>query len=386
MDGLINTIVAFMSDLMPELTFADVSARWLLVQEAAANPQSHPQIALLALGIVIAVILIALMTVVMIILARTQEESYELLDAEGQVLGEIDKEDAEKLMAHPRVSPQMVRTVQYTSILGTMFVLFALVVGSGLSTGTTVYCTSCHSSPHAEEDRLVSIHDGMTCVSCHESGSVAQRLSVNLIPRAGHSVAGLFDPADSNAVDIQYGTVASVTCRKCHEQQIAGVIYPSPSGEGVSVRMSHKEPVEAGMPCVECHHFTAQQTHRVTVRGMQTCLYCHNGETASLDCTYCHKARPTEAAKADIANTWAQQLVHNPASDYCYDCHDPRPCDACHGTRVPHSAEYRDANHPVYWSLHAEDTYRIGINQCKICHYTGSASGAGPCTDCHPDF
>jgi len=401
MESLRNVLsLEWWRNFVSGLTFADVSQRWQMVKDVAANPQSNPQIALLALTAVLILILIVVLSLMMLYFARVakQDEEYELLDDDGNVVGVVSKREAEALMEDRAVAASgdndrladtiVLKQSPYITSLLAIGVVAALLVGANVGTRTDVFCGSCHETPHDKEDVILAqAHKDVSCVDCHEGGNIIQSLTVNLMPRAVHSMRGFTAAVSEDGRNVSgYGSVSAAACGNCHMDQILdGIVKDSAQGQR-AVRMSHAEPVKAGMSCSECHIFTSAQESRLMRTGMQSCIYCHNGAEASIDCSTCHSVSRTSAKGPDIGDNWAKQLIHRSADSYCYDCHDPKPCDDCHGTRIPHSEAYMDTGDSDNWKIHADDYYRIGGAMCYNCHYDQSVSGAGNCNICHGDL
>jgi len=392
MDFLRNLISPeWWQDLFAQLTFADLQERWELIQQAIANPQQHPLIALLALAIVLVFLLIILLSVAMWYFGRVQRqnEQYELLDDEEEVVRVIDKETAEELLDNAQGIDTSGK-INYAAILFAAVAVAAVTFGFGFSTRTEAFCTACHASPHEDvaEWPLVAAHENLTCVNCHEPGNTLQGVTTNTFSRSAHAIYGLFvdlnDPNESNSST--YGVVTQSSCAGCHQNDIERTRIVNPP-DRVTVRISHYEPLEAGMSCVQCHMFSENQESQLIQTGMQTCVSCHDGARASVDCASCHMAdSPADTILRDMSTQfWSRQLIFDSPDSSCYDCHATQSCDACHGTRVPHTPEYMMHVHvPGGDMIHAYDYWRIG-DMCYNCHFHDNASTAGPCSDCHGD-
>ncbi|MCL2525870.1 MAG: cytochrome c3 family protein [Coriobacteriia bacterium] len=377
-------------DLFNQLTFDDLQARWELIQQAIANPQQHPLIAMLALAIILVLFLIVILTLAMWYFGRIQKqhEEYELLDEEDEVVKTVDKKTAEELLDNAAGIDTSTK-INYASILTAIVLVFAVTVGFGFSTRTEAFCTACKPDPHTayEEWPIVAAHDKLTCVNCHEPGNMLQGVTLNLFPRVSHVIEGAFiDLNDPSAtMGSTYGVVTQASCVSCHSYQSFERTMVRNRPDQVTVRVSHVEPLEAGMSCTQCHIFSEQQESSLINTGMQTCVSCHNGARASVACANCHLAdSPADTIQRDMTTQfWARQLIFSRPDSSCYDCHNPRSCDDCHGTRVPHTPEYMMHVHvPGGEMIHAYDYWRIG-DMCYNCHFYDNASTAGPCSACH---
>lgn len=391
MDFLRNIVsIEWWQELLSTLTFADLEARWELIQQAIANPQQNPLIALLALAIILVFFLIIILTLAMWYFARVQKQhqTFELLDEEENVIQTVDKETAEDILDDAR-GVETKTKINYVGVLTAMVAVVAVTVGFGVGTQSTTYCTACHNSPHeaVAEWPLVAAHDEVSCVSCHEPGGVLQSVTLNVFPRAAHSIYGIFqDPGDRDATNrTAYGSVTQASCAGCHNSDMFERTLIIERPDRVTVRVSHYEPLEAGMSCAQCHIFSENQERQLIQTGMQTCVSCHNGSRASVACVSCHMAdSPADTIQREMGSVWSRQLIHTSPDSSCYDCHDTRSCDTCHGTRVPHTTDYMMLTHntPNSEMIHAYDYWRIG-DMCYNCHFYDNASAAGPCSNCH---
>lgn len=242
----------------------------------------------------------------------------------------------------------------------------ALVLGY-VGTGSDEFCVSCHAEVAARpaaagsQDATVTVaqeafHAGIRCVRCHEDpaplgvpSSVAARVRFGILYMTGS------DPSDGVA------TVPARRCVACHRSILDRTVESTETG----VRMSHVEPVRAGVPCVDCHKNAG---HLDIAQGvsMNTCIMCHDGVNAPAECSACHTKDTAFAARS--RRTFS--FVHLPPVTDCGGCHDQRTCDACHGLRMPHSQEFLNGEHArqagfekkqLCWRCH---TYV----QCGKCH------------------
>lgn len=72
-------------------------------------------------------------------------------------------------------------------------------------------------------------------------------------------------------------------------------IYQIPA----DVMFSHKSHLAVGSTCRECHGQVAERD-RPYLEGaisMGTCINCHKGKEASVDCTYCHEQQAASLLK-----------------------------------------------------------------------------------------
>lgn len=247
-----------------------------------------------------------------------------------------------------------------SAVLGwaSLALLLGTVVSAQLVTGSRAYCSeSCH---HEGGPSPGGPHGSIACARCHEPGPVATAPGY-LILRAGHALEAL------GVHDAAYPVPpASDGCADCHAATLAAVAASATRG----VRMSHAEPIDAGMSCNTCHpgvgHAPASPVP------MSTCLPCHDGETASASCETCHEEDPgTRTATAP--ERVFEKVRLGPVED-CGGCHDQRSCDACHGIRMPHTVAFKEGGH-------ARDAAFARKRVCFRCHVESE-----DCRRCHGDF
>jgi len=245
-------------------------------------------------------------------------------------------------------------------------VLIGLAVIAGyVVTGTQVYCAeSCHADQVAVVAAVDTEH--ATCVGCHEIAGVLGA-PANIVSRGRMAVSWIQgeDAPDAAVVD-------SESCLGCHEEVLQRTITTS------RIRMSHQEPADSGLTCVQCHPDTG---HTVDTRyTMSSCLPCHDGENATTECGTCHIVDPYST----FSDPTAESAVPLDRAVYplvrfddvgCGGCHNEvAECDTCHGLRMPHSDEFIDG-------AHAKDAAFERKELCFRCHQEDWCS-----TGCHIGF
>jgi hypothetical protein len=263
-----------------------------------------------------------------------------------------------------------------------MIILVLLIVVATYSiSGTTMYCTYwCHQDlvvePEPERPAPLTATTIPTatvepadvgpvyhtkCTGCHDSDiitNVSDRTRMIAVTLAGSS------ETSASAV------VESRDCVSCHRDVLSGTV----TGRDSNVRMSHAEPYDAGMACILCHVRTGHVGSRSPE--MSSCLECHDAEQVSTACEGCHEGSPSDQSTRDEPAGSASRRVYRLvqlSADRCYECHDPRPCDSCHGVRVPHTARFVEGRHgyPAAWD---------GKRTCYRCHELRM------CQNCHQSF
>ncbi|MCL2491390.1 MAG: cytochrome c3 family protein [Coriobacteriia bacterium] len=369
----IRDIVRNLVDSLSTISLDELPERLSIIREAILDPRTNPLPFFIGLSILTIVALIIVISVVLAWLLlsrdRTNRLNYVLYDDEGEVIEKIPVEDAPE----PLRSVQQIWAGRSLRFILTIAGIGALIASFGAATQSRTFCLACHEiSGHTE-----SVQDGdhaqLACTACHETGSFVQAYSTNAAMRLTHVAGGLARPDSDTG---SYGMVTSASCLRCHEENIR--IETAPSELSV-IRMSHIEPLEAGMGCLVCHAFNEAQEIGLPDRGMEVCLNCHNDKTASATCTKCHLKHPLTVAKGAQWNYASHLLANTDPRRSCYRCHDPGPCDSCHGIRMPHPEEFIAMSS----SGHPEHTRGLDVTVCFTCHDGSSTRGATDCFLCH---
>ncbi len=248
---------------------------------------------------------------------------------------------------------------------------------------------------------------GVECTFCHDSAEGSVVSSDNLLPVGaegeeiclGCHLAG--EPGDED--------MPSGTCETCHRgyqpQFPAGgdptettsainmpplIILPKPH-----IKMNHKVHVDKGIKCVTCHNEVPGVQVATRDNGlplMGTCLTCHTGDEAPLNCATCHeterngKVRTDYGAQGEIrpsgryfgdAHDTAflkdHAAIGRAREEYCANCHTKNFCQDCHtGALRPGRV------HPANWILIHPVRTRGNDLACQSCHRLQTF-----CTSCH---
>jgi hypothetical protein len=371
----IRSILSSLIDSLSTITLDELPQRLTLIREALIDPRANPLPFFMGLSMLLIVLLIIVISIVLgwMLLTRdkTNRLNYALLDTQGEVIERIEVEDAPQslLSSRQQWARRALRLILATAGIG------ALLASFGAATRSRTFCASCHQSTNHTISVMEGEHATIGCTDCHETGSVFQAITTNAPRRLVHVIGGLID---ADAPVSGYGTVTSASCLQCHDDDVVGV---SSGRERSTVRMSHREPLGAGMPCTACHEFNESQELGAPDRGMQVCLKCHNNEQAAATCKTCHAQNPLTYARNAQWEFTSRLLAHVDPRQSCYRCHDPGPCDNCHGIRMPHPDDFtqmdRVGGHGAYSREH-------GIAVCFNCHNGRSTMGATDCYLCHP--
>jgi hypothetical protein len=222
------------------------------------------------------------------------------------------------------------RVRPFAAIATSAYLLIALlwILTGSMTTGPNM-CADCHAQSVHKQAGATDPHFGVACVNCHEPGGWVARLTSNVPMRLQH-----FLEAQSDSVRSQpFGQkVSSAGCAECHKKDMAGTLYDPTR----AVSMSHKEPIEVGAECMDCHIFKGGEISAGT-SGMANCIRCHDGKTAKAECGVCHQGDPTDAGLPQISpKKLRSRLV--PTAD-CTACHDSSACRKCHGATLPRPSE-----------------------------------------------
>lgn len=257
--------------------------------------------------------------------------------------------------------------------VASLVLIVLLVVGAFVAayvvTGTDSYCAGrCHGS--GEHARSATMVDHAGCVSCHEVPGFSG-LTSNVVSRARMAYRGVLTPVPKTTGE----QVADAGCLTCHDG-----ILQSTTRSGAGVMMSHREPVDAGMPCVECHDGVGHTTARSY--SMAQCVTCHGDSEELGACETCHVSDPygRPSAESDLSSvTVGEEDIVYPMVKVdrpdCGGCHRlEASCDPCHGLRLPHPAAFVNGGH-------ARDAAFERKAKCTRCHTMNSCQ-----MKCHTDF
>jgi hypothetical protein len=378
-----------MSDFVDALLTFKITDLFVLIGQVIDNPLGNVQASLLLLIGVVVMTLLAIVVAILLLGFRGDEDDEwdEEEFGEAVAAGEEAPQapaaaaaaemsetgaDIEAEPAQPaRLTPAERRWRGVKSAAVGMAILLAAWLLTGLTTGTDLMCLSCHrdTMPHATrmaDDPSSDPHRDTDCIRCHENGGIVGGLTYDVPARAIHFAQGIVTPKATTGYGVP---IASRACRRCHPGLEDGTIEIEDRG----LLISHKEPLDAGATCMDCHEMqtTTGVVAGFTV-GMAPCLRCHDNEQASAACEGCHTKDIAYAVHVNFDPVPQRQVPDK----RCYTCHDPAPCDACHGIRMPHTAEFIGIDHPL---IATRDIWYNDANTCEACH----TATRNPCTSCH---
>ncbi len=298
-----------------------------VVREVIAAPQANLTAAMLLLASLALLMLIVVGVIALLVLPSPRRPRTRTASGMGR--------SALEGRAAPLLTPMRVVVIAVL-LLGALAIAYA-------GTSTDGACGSCHADILASRtgsdevtdtaDAVASsqAHRGIRCVRCHEDS-----LPLGLLPNVGARVRMGLASLTGRTARGSSALVPSRRCLACHRRILDGVVESTATG----VVMSHREPLGAGVSCLECHQNVGHQPGPQGV-SMNTCVRCHDGERASATCSACHTKDTAYAARS--RRTFAP--VHLPPVNDCGGCHDQRVCDACHGLRMPHPQDFLDGEH-----------------------------------------
>lgn len=355
----------------------------IALQELIADPASNLTAAVLILALV-SILLLIIIVVVLFLLPGGDDDEDEYEDDDVPA-GLDSTEQAADIVEAPPVDEPVIqdepikpgfgerhpRAARVIAVSGAVLIpvlIVAAVVSGYVVSSSDDYCVRCHAVDTSKADDLAGNtgargsgqylsgpHKRVSCVRCHEQAlpyGAVDNVAMRLRDVAAWA-AGAREPG--------HATVDADRCLSCHEDRLGAVIVDKRTG----TKMSHAEPLAAGMVCDDCHK-GAGHSSSADGPGMATCLRCHDGKTASSTCKECHVG---DVSKATVVKRsfMAQELV---GEIDCSGCHSQRKCDACHGLRMPHSKTFMAYDHARYAGFSKKD-------MCYRCH------AEGDCGRCH---
>jgi hypothetical protein len=267
------------------------------------------------------------------------------------------------------------RYFRYALILGALIYLTISIVVFPAFVNHTSFCGWCHAPRIAYQTATESTHKNLGCLQCHRypgfggflATDAAGIRNLGLTIRGGLVGSGL---RDERRVD-------NNTCLACHDKVLYGLSRTK------TVKMSHREVIDSGWRCVDCHGEAGHIIDRANKGQLQTasmdkCLDCHLSEPRLSRCGLCHidqkiadktPDNPTKSGILAHAGTWGGKKHAVPDAQTCRMCHEKAFCKTCHGVELPHSEDSWPATHGA--------TAKQNADSCQACH------GQNFCVSCH---
>ena len=363
---MIAGIIQFLREIdLNALLTADYGGAWETIASAVRDPQGNLQLALVLFALATLLVALVFSTVLLLIMGTDDD------DQEEPTSGALPAVIAPAVTAVSASDQEIARKrARYVSAAVWALALVLVWVGVGWSTSRDDVCAGCHTktihTPMKQGTASGGLrpHGSVRCVSCHESASALHRYGWGTAPRAAHFVSALAKRAD------EYGIVGSQACLSCHSAVTEQVVTVPARG----LKISHREPVEAGWACLDCHPVETGDVGAME-GGMPRCVSCHDGKKASTLCTTCHVGDISVAAgSAEDRGSDPRVLVPSPD---CGGCHDQEAsCDPCHGLRMPHTGAFLDGGHA---RVYVESLWYGDGQVCAKCH----TEQRRPCSGCH---
>jgi hypothetical protein len=339
------------------------------VKALLAEPSANLTASVLVLVIATLVVLALVIGIALVGLPRARR-------ARQAAASEAEGAEAEEALPAEEPALRDKRAIVWGVVL--IIVLLAGAAYAYHASGTDRFCLGCHPTiapdttpelrPEVAEglvteptvevtvtplpDGPSGVHADANCVDCHEDG-LPLGLVANLADRLRHT--------SRDALDLPPRAIPgteSERCLRCHD-----LAEPL---EARGIRMSHAEPLASGMVCFECHVDLGHRMRDSAAPGMSVCVRCHDDVIATAGCEVCHLGK----------NPWGDSIrrVFAPATlaglVECGDCHDQRPCDSCHGLRMPHTEVFKAYDHARF----------SGFDKKKLCWRCHTV---GDCAKCH---
>ena len=299
---------------------------WEKISSLLQNPQENPEETVIVAGMLILMLLILLIL--------------------GLLIFSIIKpaSDVEKKSKKSRK--------KFWGIVGLIacFFLFAIASFSLFYTSSPDYCKTCHEMRPEHESWKKNSHANVTCLACHQKpGPIGWAdIKIRISRMALLKTAKRYEKPITT-------TVNDVSCNQCHDPTRRKTV------RNYGIKMSHKEPLEAGFRCTDCHNTAGHGKNVVGAHypSMNDCIQCHTGEKISTDCNLCHTKDVGTKPRAQSAD---YPKVHLAPPTNCRGCHSIEPCTDCHGLEMPHPQNFREPE------VHAKLAAFERKKTCQKCH------------------
>lgn len=259
-------------------------------------------------------------------------------------------------------------TVSKWPVRVTVLLLFALgMFGIDYYADRPATCGQCHSGSNYATTLKESPHRQVSCLSCHGGSGAAAGLQTT----AKYARWILVYSSTKKDPKPTGGSVGAQSCLQCHSAVRKGV------AEANGIRVRHSDFLELGAQCRDCHNSIAHGdlVGERTSPSMDDCVPCHDGKTASYECSTCHIKDELQAA-ADKRIPKMKEVE----SGNCYSCHDEKPCLRCHGITMPHPKGWAPGDGgPGNSGSHALEGF-TDRELCWRCHYSNGQPFKRPAT------
>jgi len=235
-------------------------------------------------------------------------------------------------------------------------------------------CNQCHGNAWSKSLSR-SPHKDVSCMDCHGSrGITGPARDLVAYARWVTVYTAAREVVKPRGVGIYEGA-----CLGCHPE----VRTSTRVRNGIRVR--HRDFLVSGVTCADCHNMTSHpdEVAEPTKPSMSGCLICHNGDRASAECETCHVRDP---ALQSVPRGFAKvHMSSEQQKGACFKCHNPAPCTACHGLRMPHPPNWVAKGGVDQRNGHAREAF-VNRQVCWRCHYKGTdvfSPNPDACKPCH---
>lgn len=363
------------------LTVPDPVTVWNGFVDTLRNPGFDPARTATTFGTM--AILMAIVVVLVMYFILRFKENREI----NKELKDFEKDFVEKYPEQKKILRDARVQAKFTIIALSLAGFFLLLFGLNVASSNDFACKSCHVE-NVHFDLAEGLpHADKNCVSCHEGPGYIATTFTHFAPRIAHFIRGseavstsgsavnMLGSIETTSVVVQatsrpkdfvadvhadtYGGATTGSCFKCHKEIMDGVIRNDATG----IKVKHDDFLNQGTPCMNCHGLDENSGTITMHAGMSVCITCHDGKTATADCAKCHTKDIGHAAASRSIKAERKTLV----TDYdCYKCHQPKSCDSCHGTRLPHSEEFMTTSLHAYEG--AKSIWAGKAGKCVPCH------------------
>lgn len=207
----------------------------------------------------------------------------------------------------------------------------AIVLGLGFAaaeTSKSSFCLGCHTAQRFSRAARAGSHAETTCLDCHRDrgplGGVGFRL--RMIGYASLNKVYLRRHRPVVATD------ASAACANCHGSALKRTVRGR-----AGLRISHKEPVKAGIGCARCHKDAGHPSNTAAlVPAHDYCFACHKAGSGER-CSFCH-TKDISSATSETIDAYSPAQIKS--LEACDNCHTTASCGGCHQGNVPRYLNY----------------------------------------------
>lgn len=222
-------------------------------------------------------------------------------------------------------------------------------------------CESCHNSGDLGAATAASPHAKVDCRSCHVAPDPLGRVAFAL-RQPFHMYIRV-----SGAATRDRAAVPDDRCVTCHQGLSGGTVSRN------GLRIAHAS-CAVGAACSDCHSSVAhgKATSWVRTYTMDGCLACHVPEK-NVACDLCHEGRGASGriSSGSFAITHGPQWqsTHGMGdSTTCMVCHPSDDCVQCHGSGLPHDADFFGKHGDLSAQPEAKCDLCHEQSFCESCH------------------